>query len=736
MPSRSVSLSLNSRWWLLAVGIAVQAEAPAAIETASAGAQTQVPVSAGVSKEARALVGTEESRQRDEILPHGANAMGAGVGPSSLEVREAICARREALMRLPNLLEELDLETGLPKGNYPSQPKRDGPFMHVLGDSDVGLLSLFPNVAMRGRALVGRLGRSGHRLSGDLEILEFLDSAAQALNLEVRTSAAERATASSPDPDLSSIQQGLWQCKQWLVQYHQAFIQTPPLDHAPRVTLQLVSSTRAYPASEHKSRRPGIVGLFLPFESAVSVHVVDPRMVMRNQSTTLHTRGGEILILPSWLNYSISTIRARGSTDQDEVFVLAIQWSVDGTSGGASGGTSGGRLPIFGPAWLPWSPHEQQQCPQSLHLFPTLVLRRALERTDAADVASAALRGYAAAVEATDERRLRPSSTRVVINEELDRRAGSDERTRGDRERWGRRQRRWTAGSADEVEYDFSGLDGDPNHFTYEHFVGASPSAWRRSMHSTSPALQAWEAEVRQLAVEYARSAFLAPELLDVMQRELQVGPWVTKHLSRMHHELHSHTDAALSGVYYAAVPVGAGDLLLLDPRKSGAAVLNTIAIPPIENAAVLIPPWLLHGVGKTENDSSPRVAISFNAFLRPSSLEHVHRQCAAGGCWDASLECVAWAEQGECEENPSFMFSDCRSSCGMCNVLERQQATEWRGVSNGWAYSLCEQPSCVGSLAVAKDSRAYVGGDDAMSPEELGEAALDRDRLFRELCG
>ena len=37
--------------------------------------------------------------------------------------------------------------------------------------------------------------------------------------------------------------------------------------------------------------------------------------------------------------------------------------------------------------------------------------------------------------------------------------------------------------------------------------------------------------------------------------------------------------------------------------------------------------------------------------------------------CGDAMKECKEWAERGECENNPSYMLSNCLKSCDICRV-------------------------------------------------------------------
>lgn len=36
-------------------------------------------------------------------------------------------------------------------------------------------------------------------------------------------------------------------------------------------------------------------------------------------------------------------------------------------------------------------------------------------------------------------------------------------------------------------------------------------------------------------------------------------------------------------------------------------------------------------------------------------------------GCFDSNPECPAWAQRGECEQNPAYMLFECRYSCQTC---------------------------------------------------------------------
>lgn len=50
----------------------------------------------------------------------------------------------------------------------------------------------------------------------------------------------------------------------------------------------------------------------------------------------------------------------------------------------------------------------------------------------------------------------------------------------------------------------------------------------------------------------------------------------------------------------------------------------------------------------------------------RPKEI-HQHVQPKHVGCKDADSKCAEWAAQGECDNNPAFMDTQCPESCGKC---------------------------------------------------------------------
>jgi predicted RND superfamily exporter protein len=79
-----------------------------------------------------------------------------------------------------------------------------------------------------------------------------------------------------------------------------------------------------------------------------------------------------------------------------------------------------------------------------------------------------------------------------------------------------------------------------------------------------------------------------------------------------------------------------------------------------------------------------------FMGVWRPSSGAN------ALGCDDDYRECFAWAERGECDDNPAFMRHNCKYSCDLCtNEVEQFHQCD-DGRDNEFDYLAdCEDPDC-----------------------------------------
>ena len=89
--------------------------------------------------------------------------------------------------------------------------------------------------------------------------------------------------------------------------------------------------------------------------------------------------------------------------------------------------------------------------------------------------------------------------------------------------------------------------------------------------------------------------------------------------------EVHHHSNAVISGIYYAKAPSGSGDLLIhspymdimLDPptRKSNGLNVKVMPITPEEGKMILFQSFVKHSVKPTRGDSE-RISIAFNLTM------------------------------------------------------------------------------------------------------------------------
>ncbi|MFJ4623635.1 TIGR02466 family protein [Streptomyces sp. NPDC088812] len=108
-------------------------------------------------------------------------------------------------------------------------------------------------------------------------------------------------------------------------------------------------------------------------------------------------------------------------------------------------------------------------------------------------------------------------------------------------------------------------------------------------------------------------------------ETEMIAEAWAVVYRPDGLHQLHSHHDAAWSGVYYVAtghMEQGTGLLQFVDPRpaaaarESGRTPLHTIVPEP--GLLVAFPAWLRHWVTPYQGDAE-RVVIAFNVGFRRS---------------------------------------------------------------------------------------------------------------------
>jgi uncharacterized protein (TIGR02466 family) len=111
----------------------------------------------------------------------------------------------------------------------------------------------------------------------------------------------------------------------------------------------------------------------------------------------------------------------------------------------------------------------------------------------------------------------------------------------------------------------------------------------------------------------------------------ISIESWINLHEYGGYNISHIHPGYLISGVYYVQADLGAGSLVLEDPRPQNRYAANhvflknldersSIEVVPEEGKLILFPSWLEHHV--TENQSSKdRVAISINvhAYKKPT---------------------------------------------------------------------------------------------------------------------
>ncbi len=102
---------------------------------------------------------------------------------------------------------------------------------------------------------------------------------------------------------------------------------------------------------------------------------------------------------------------------------------------------------------------------------------------------------------------------------------------------------------------------------------------------------------------------------------------WANTNASGQSHQIHTHPNNLLSGVYYVRAPGNCGDIVFHDPRQQAIVLIPTVTertpfnaakhnIPPKEGRLLVFPSWFQHNVETNESDVE-RISISFNIMLR-----------------------------------------------------------------------------------------------------------------------
>ena len=126
--------------------------------------------------------------------------------------------------------------------------------------------------------------------------------------------------------------------------------------------------------------------------------------------------------------------------------------------------------------------------------------------------------------------------------------------------------------------------------------------------------------EQQELIGKIASIAPLAPKFL--------ITTWVNCSWGGAHNSAHVHPGSELSGVLYVQVPEDSGVIVFRDPRPqcemtqlgpklgpTGHNLMPRHPVAPEAGTLLLFPSWLMHQVEPGNNESTPRIAISFNVI-------------------------------------------------------------------------------------------------------------------------
>jgi len=139
--------------------------------------------------------------------------------------------------------------------------------------------------------------------------------------------------------------------------------------------------------------------------------------------------------------------------------------------------------------------------------------------------------------------------------------------------------------------------------------------------------------EMRSAAGDFLMDYGHSKQDCERLSQQQPLVVWASVHTTESYHQAHIHSDGCVSGVYYASVPPGSGNLVFEDPRGRVPLVREPARAPPIppfdqewvlepqEGTMVLFPSWLVHRVAPSGNikhgaeisDGVPRVSFSFN---------------------------------------------------------------------------------------------------------------------------
>ena len=104
---------------------------------------------------------------------------------------------------------------------------------------------------------------------------------------------------------------------------------------------------------------------------------------------------------------------------------------------------------------------------------------------------------------------------------------------------------------------------------------------------------------------------------------------WVTKKYKSQFHQLHTHPNSIMSGIFYIDVTRDMGPLTFknenfltkkfdfaYDYEEWNAINSSTYSLNVTSNSIVIFPSWLNHSVEENQSDT-PRISIAFNVFVK-----------------------------------------------------------------------------------------------------------------------
>ena len=99
-----------------------------------------------------------------------------------------------------------------------------------------------------------------------------------------------------------------------------------------------------------------------------------------------------------------------------------------------------------------------------------------------------------------------------------------------------------------------------------------------------------------------------------IASRSRTLHPWATVHSDCFWHDVHTHPQNLVSGVFYVSVPPGSGKIVFYDPRGKFPPFDDTYDVYPEPGDLIIFPSWLPHLVSASRTTvDNPRVSIAFN---------------------------------------------------------------------------------------------------------------------------